>query len=129
MKKLLSSIIMFIVLVMATASTVSAICEQDGYYADPDYCNTFHVCKDGVIITTGHCPDGTYYNPETMICDWADNVNCTGGPGKQCLKNPDDSKNNGDCYLRQDTSGSGFYVQVCETSWIKFKPCQTGASK
>jgi hypothetical protein len=126
MKKLFSTIVMFVVLVMASAATVSAICENDGIFPSPDDCAKYINCQDGVAHELT-CPAGLLFNPVTSTCDWAENVECAGG-SKQCYKNPNDGKNDGNCYLRQDSNGSGNYIQVCEQASFKPKPCETGAS-
>jgi hypothetical protein len=127
MKKLFSTIIMFIVIVLASAAVVNA-CVDDQLYPHPDDCSMYIRCYNGEPVELS-CPEGLHFNAVLQICDWPQNAQCsTEGGSKQCYKNPNDGKNDGSCYLRQDSNGSGAYIQVCEQAWYKPKPCETGAS-
>ncbi|EFX88960.1 hypothetical protein DAPPUDRAFT_310994 [Daphnia pulex] len=53
---------------------VEFVCPSDnGLYPNPDDCKTFYQCTGGKpYIKT--CPTGLYFNPETLVCDYLDNV-------------------------------------------------------
>ncbi|NSL89242.1 chitin binding domain-containing protein [Chitinophaga sp. Mgbs1] len=130
MKKLVSMIVMFIVIVLASAATVSAFCNDGDLIPHPDDCSKYFKCHNGEAIEFT-CPAMLHFNPTTQTCDWPENAGCISGGGggtKQCYKNPNDSKNDGNCTVRQDSGGSGAYIMECRTSWLKPNPCETGAS-
>ncbi|XP_063530441.1 uncharacterized protein LOC134741547 [Cydia strobilella] len=69
-----------------TASTnyvcnvTTSVCTEDGYIADPDStnCTTYIQCVEinGTFVeTTYTCPDDTYYDPNTTLCE--SDYNCT----------------------------------------------------
>ncbi|MBC9911130.1 carbohydrate-binding module family 14 protein [Chitinophaga varians] len=126
MKKLFSAVIMFVVIVMASAAVVHA-CVDGELYPHPEDCSKFIKCDNGTPIELT-CPAGLHFNPTMQYCDFPENAGCEAGGSKQCYKNPNDGKNDGNCYLRQDSGGSGAYIQVCEQAYFKPKPCETGAS-
>ncbi|WP_160712295.1 carbohydrate-binding module family 14 protein [Chitinophaga solisilvae] len=129
MKKLVSMIVMFIVIVLASAATVSAFCDEGQMFPHPEDCNKFIKCHNGEAVELT-CPAMLHFNPTTQTCDWPESAGCSSGGGtKQCYKNPNDSKNDGNCSLRQDSDGSGAYIMECRTaSWSKPSPCETGVS-
>ncbi|XP_064085428.1 mucin-2-like [Macrobrachium nipponense] len=48
-----------------------------GYYADPETnCQVFHVCW-GRRSASFLCPEGTLFNQQILVCDWAYNVQCS----------------------------------------------------
>eukprot|EP00095_Tigriopus_kingsejongensis_P002706 maker-scaffold809_size94238-snap-gene-0.24 protein:Tk02706 transcript:maker-scaffold809_size94238-snap-gene-0.24-mRNA-1 annotation:"GM14557" len=49
-----------------------------GYYADPhSHCHEFHICLGHEDIKwTFLCPNGTIFNQEYFVCDFAQNVDC-----------------------------------------------------
>ena len=48
-----------------------------GHYPAPNTaCKGFYQCDHGVQLQTLYCPAGTLYNPEIMVCDWPNNVDC-----------------------------------------------------
>lgn len=55
----------------------SATCtgEKGNYYPDPEDCSKFYECFDGVPLHW-ECPNGLLFNPELLVCDWSDNVDC-----------------------------------------------------
>ncbi|MBC9911129.1 carbohydrate-binding module family 14 protein [Chitinophaga varians] len=128
MKKLFSTIVMFVVLVMASGVAVYA-CIEDQLYPHPSDCTKFYRCSNGMLYEL-ECPPGLHFNPAMQVCDWPQDAGCEadGGGSKQCYKNPNDGKNDGNCYLRQDSNGSGAYIQVCEQARYQPNPCETGAS-
>ncbi|KAM3968052.1 uncharacterized protein ACR2FA_005043 [Aphomia sociella] len=68
-------------------NTTSSVCTEDGYIADPDStnCTTYIECVeiDGSYIeTTYTCPDDTYFDPNTTLCE-AD-YNCTSTTSFNC---------------------------------------------
>jgi len=59
-------------------SSSSFICSDDladGTYPDPDNCDQFHVCSNGVHYHQ-NCPSGLRFNGGGLYCDWPDNVEC-----------------------------------------------------
>ncbi|CAG5039673.1 unnamed protein product [Parnassius apollo] len=61
-------------------TTTSSVCTADGYVADPSStnCTTYIECVqvNGTFTeTTYTCPDGTYFNPNTTLCE--SDYNCT----------------------------------------------------
>lgn len=45
------------------------------YFADPEDCGSFFECTNsGPVHLT--CPEGTYYDTETIGCVWLENVDC-----------------------------------------------------
>ncbi|WP_160712299.1 chitin binding peritrophin-A domain-containing protein [Chitinophaga solisilvae] len=128
---LMTGIALVTVLSWPKNATADGFCQtgQNGYYADPTDCSKFYRCMDGTYYPYT-CMPGTVFNPATVQCDWPENVpGCEAGGGtKQCYKNPNDSKNDGNCTVRQDSGGSGAYIMECRTSWSKPNPCETGAS-
>ncbi|XP_063379772.1 uncharacterized protein LOC134666514 [Cydia fagiglandana] len=65
---------------VTTTNTTTSVCTEDGYIADPDStnCTTYIQCVEinGTFVeTTYTCPDDTYYNPNTTLCE--SDYNCT----------------------------------------------------
>lgn len=53
---------------------VEFVCPEDyGFYPNPENCTTFYQCTGGKPYLKS-CPDGLYFNPETIYCDYLDNV-------------------------------------------------------
>ena len=48
----------------------------DGIYPAPGQCNAFFQCANGIQFETQYCPPGLHFNPEQLVCDWPDNVDC-----------------------------------------------------
>ncbi|CAK8698566.1 unnamed protein product [Clavelina lepadiformis] len=46
-----------------------------GKFAKPGECDTFYQCVDEILTETS-CPEGLNFNPETLTCDLAENVDC-----------------------------------------------------
>lgn len=42
-----------------------------------EHCSMFYKCTYGVPVEIA-CPQGLVYNPETLQCDWPENVDCSG---------------------------------------------------
>ncbi|XP_061706008.1 uncharacterized protein LOC133516954 [Cydia pomonella] len=65
---------------VTTTNTTTSVCTEDGYIADPDStnCTSYIECVEinGTFVeTTYTCPDDTYYNPNTTLCE--SDYNCT----------------------------------------------------
>ncbi|XP_069175354.1 probable chitinase 10 [Procambarus clarkii] len=54
------------------------VCEQPGLNTDPDNCHHYYLCapntENGYDATEEVCPEGTLFNPNAKICDWANSV-------------------------------------------------------
>ncbi|XP_022825940.1 probable chitinase 10 [Spodoptera litura] len=49
----------------------------------PRDCRLFFYCSSigiGIPLVCRRCPAGLHFNPELLVCDWPNNVNCTAGP-------------------------------------------------
>ncbi|CAD0244616.1 unnamed protein product [Spodoptera exigua] len=49
----------------------------------PRDCRLFYYCSSlgiGIPLACRRCPAGLLFNPELLVCDWPNNVNCTTGP-------------------------------------------------
>lgn len=68
----------------ATAAVIPGECpESDGFFADPDQCDKYRVCEDGVIVEEKLCPDGLVFNdfsPAHEKCDLPFNIDCSKRP-------------------------------------------------
>ncbi|KAJ8725149.1 hypothetical protein PYW07_016107 [Mythimna separata] len=63
-----------------TTNSTSSVCTADGFFADPNAsnCSSYIECVNinGTYTETSYtCPDTTYYNPNTTLCDAS--YNCT----------------------------------------------------
>ncbi|XP_044737016.1 probable endochitinase [Chrysoperla carnea] len=56
------------------------ICTKPGFVRDPDDCSVFYMCEessDGSYTQYRfECSDGLYFNEDTEVCDYAENVQC-----------------------------------------------------
>jgi len=52
-----------------------AVC-PDGIYPVPGQCNAFFTCANGIQFEAQSCPPGLLFNPELLVCDWPDNLDC-----------------------------------------------------
>ena len=63
-----------------TSCESDGICMTNGANADPDDCSKYYLCTCDVngewIKTPQSCPDGLWFNPEFLYCDFPDNVEC-----------------------------------------------------
>ena len=53
----------------------------DGIYPIEGECNGFYQCANGIRFENQYCAEGLLFNPEYLVCDWADNVDCDGNNG------------------------------------------------
>ena len=51
---------------------------SDGIYKVDDRCDAFYMCFHGFRTEVQYCPDGLLFNNELGVCDWPDNVACSG---------------------------------------------------
>lgn len=49
--------------------------EPDGTYPNSSDCSKYYTC-DGGDMYEKHCPPGLFYNAETKLCNWPENVEC-----------------------------------------------------
>ncbi|KAF7271213.1 U-scoloptoxin(01)-Tl1a-like [Rhynchophorus ferrugineus] len=49
--------------------------ENPEFFPDPDDCGSFYECAFGTAFKL-KCAPGTYYNTESKICDFIDNLDC-----------------------------------------------------
>ncbi|XP_072384948.1 uncharacterized protein [Diabrotica undecimpunctata] len=49
---------------------------------DPDDCSKYYECNQG-SKSLKSCPENLYFNPETLQCDYMDNVDCQAVPTRQ----------------------------------------------
>merc|ERR1719471_2198634 len=69
-------IFIFLICFLLDQCSSSFICpEADGTYPDPEDCDQFHVCSNGVHYHQ-NCPSGLRFNGGGLYCDWPDNVEC-----------------------------------------------------
>lgn len=69
----------------ATTSTTAAdpgMCTGVGAFPHPEYCEKFYFCSNGQIIEFT-CPDGLFFDPLELVCNWPEEVVCD---GKDLLK-------------------------------------------
>lgn len=59
----------------AEAGTVSAACEPGVHPHETD-CAKYYQCDHGHRFDDQSCPDGLLFNPELLVCDWPENVEC-----------------------------------------------------
>lgn len=51
---------------------------QDNHFApNPRGCAWYNRCNVGTPAEEGRCPDPFYFNFESQVCDWRENVDCT----------------------------------------------------
>lgn len=43
---------------------------------DPQSCDGFYLCREGLPPNFGKCPQGLWFDPETQLCDYPENVTC-----------------------------------------------------
>lgn len=77
---LLISVQIFALSALLVVAYVAAGCpEEDGdepvYLPHPKYCNSFYQCSNGQAYLQT-CAEGTQWNAELSVCDWADEVGC-----------------------------------------------------
>merc|ERR1712110_369629 len=91
-KKKIMKILFKLFAISGTASAAAATqpkeaaCE-DGIHAHEEHCNMFYQCANGHRYPDQSCPDGLLFNPDVMVCDWPDNVDCGSEPSKwDCYK-------------------------------------------
>ena len=58
-------------------SSSSFECPSTGIFASPDDCSIYFQCTQDGVAHQQTCASGLHFNPETKICDWPDNVQCT----------------------------------------------------
>ena len=59
-------------------SPVQCHISEDGYAVvlpNPNNCSTFFICV-GLTPVEKHCKPGLLFNPELLVCDYPQNVNC-----------------------------------------------------
>lgn len=63
----------------STASTTSAadpsMCSGTVAFPHPEYCEKFYFCANGEIFEFS-CPDGLLFDPQALVCNWPEQVNC-----------------------------------------------------
>jgi len=69
MKLITGSVYMYLLAFVAQA------CE-DGIYPVAEDCAKFYQCVNGSQLPCQDCPPGLLFNPEILVCDWPQNVNC-----------------------------------------------------
>merc|ERR1712241_20869 len=47
---------------------------EEGIYRDPESCDSFYMCANGIKYPSQKCPDNLLFNGE--VCDWPENVDC-----------------------------------------------------
>lgn len=52
--------------------------EPTGMFPDPKNCSLFYHCEHGVAYPK-RCSPPLMFNPEEMVCDWPNNVDCGKG--------------------------------------------------
>lgn len=57
--------------------------EPTGMFPDPKNCSLFYHCEHGVAYPK-RCSPPLMFNPEKMVCDWPNNVDC--GKGTNLFK-------------------------------------------
>ena len=57
------------------------VCAVNGANPDPTDCSRYYLCTCGAddqwLKTLQTCPDGLWFNPEFLYCDYPENVDCT----------------------------------------------------
>ncbi|CAH4022696.1 unnamed protein product [Pieris brassicae] len=69
----------YVLIAMAVVVTYCCDCPKDGtekYYKHED-CDKFYQCANGEKVVM-ICPGHLYFNETVNLCDWPQNVNCTG---------------------------------------------------
>ena len=47
-----------------------------GVHADPDNCSGYIMCDMADNTYEMPCPPGLMFNPDILVCDWPENVDC-----------------------------------------------------
>ncbi|XP_052897845.1 uncharacterized protein LOC128304677 [Anopheles moucheti] len=53
---------------MPPGTIVPYECERPGLFADPAHCQYYYSCSTELVATHLQCPDGTYFNANTVSC-------------------------------------------------------------
>merc|ERR1712142_1265065 len=48
----------------------------DHLLPDPDDCDSYYACTSGGEAVAMDCPEGLYFDPRILACNWPDNVDC-----------------------------------------------------
>jgi len=62
------------------AATCNVDCSLQMYHPDPESCESFYQCSNGVPYFQP-CPTGLVFNPNINVCDWPHNHHCSDPPG------------------------------------------------
>ncbi|CAH0628729.1 unnamed protein product [Chrysodeixis includens] len=114
----------------------NSFCTSLGYFADPNStdCSSYIECQDNGDSTytqvTTDCPDNTYYNPDTTLCDF--DYKCTtsdsdsGTDSSTTTENPDtiDSSNSTSSTNSSVCTVRGFLADPDSTDCTSYIDCQ-----
>ena len=71
-------------------------CSKNGANPDPTDCSKYNLCTCGTdnkwIKTPQTCPDGLWFNPELLYCDFPENVDCTPNVAVSSFLNANDNE-------------------------------------
>lgn len=56
-------------------SASSDECDNGKFYSDPENCERFFQCSNGVLYEM-NCPGGLHFNPNSETCDYASDNSC-----------------------------------------------------
>lgn len=67
---------------LVAVEAVAAKCQDGDFMKDPASCDHFFKCDHGTPVKFS-CGPGTWFNPDSNVCDWPYNVKCDVNPGGQ----------------------------------------------
>ncbi|XP_053673941.1 uncharacterized protein LOC128724201 [Anopheles nili] len=53
---------------MPPGTIVPYVCQRPGLFVDPSHCQYYYSCNSELVSTHLQCPDGTYFNANTLSC-------------------------------------------------------------
>ena len=115
-------------------------CSKNGANPDPTNCSKYNLCTCGTdnkwIKTPQTCPDGLWFNPELLYCDFPENVDCTPIKAVSSFLNANDNETiivEGNSAFMSVPNAILFYsclvhgeqAQVGESKSLGFQNCQS----
>merc|ERR1719283_250586 len=76
MMKVTTDLVMAMSGALAQDDDVPSCQPGDHLLPDPDDCDSYYACTSGGEAVSMDCPEGLYFDPRILACNWADNVDC-----------------------------------------------------
>jgi len=62
--------------IQAVEAEIDFDCEEEGTFADPEYCMRYIRCDSNLYASLEYCTTGTFYDRSRGQCLWASQVHC-----------------------------------------------------